>query len=106
MYSFVSTYICFLQVIGESLCLITDYLSTDEKIEMANSRAEATKAESLKLRKDLIRAMDLANEAKIKLKEVTSLVILPIRGTILLSPSFCAEACQCHLSFACHPFPL
>ena len=86
--------------------MITDYLSTDEKIEMANSRAEATKAESLKLRKDLIRAMDLANEAKIKLKEVTSLVILPIRGTILLSPSFCAEACQCHLSFACHPFPL
>ena len=86
--------------------MITDYLSTDEKIEMANSRAEATKAKSLKLRKDLIRAMDLANEAKIKLKQVTSLVILPIRGTILLSPSFCAEARQCYLSFACHPFPL
>ena len=86
--------------------MITDYLSTEEKVEMANSRAEATKAKSLKMRKDLIRAMDLANEAKIKLKEVTSLVILPIRGTILIFPSFCAEARQCHLSFTCHPFPL
>jgi len=51
---------------------------------MGNSRAEAIEAESSRLGKDLIRAMDLANEAKIKLKEVTSLVILPIRGAILL----------------------
>ena len=46
MYSFVSTYICFLQVLRESLRLTTDYLSMEEKVEMANSRAEATEAES------------------------------------------------------------
>ena len=46
MYSFVSTYICFLHVLRESLRLTTDYLSMEEKVEMANSRAEATEAES------------------------------------------------------------
>lgn len=43
---------------------------TEEKVMMANSRAEATKAKSLRLRKDLIKVMDQVNEAKAKLKEV------------------------------------
>ena len=38
---------------------------------MANSRVEATKAESSKLKKDLIEAMGEANNAKTKLKEVS-----------------------------------
>nr|POF26876.1 hypothetical protein CFP56_45610 [Quercus suber] len=58
------------QVLGESLCMKTDYLAT-EKLVMANSRAEAKKAESSKLRKDLIEAMGEANDAKTKLKEVS-----------------------------------
>ena len=58
MYSFVSTYICFLHVLRESLRLTTDYLSMEEKVEMANSRAEVAKVESSRLRKDLIELMD------------------------------------------------
>lgn len=49
---------------------MTDYLTIEEKLVMANSQAEATKAESSKLRKDLIEAMGEANNAKTKLKEV------------------------------------
>uniref|UniRef100_A0A7N2QYM1 Uncharacterized protein n=1 Tax=Quercus lobata TaxID=97700 RepID=A0A7N2QYM1_QUELO len=59
------------QVLGESLRMMTDYLTTEEKLVMANSWAEATKAESSKLRKDLIEAMGEANDAKTNLKEVS-----------------------------------
>lgn len=48
-----------------------DYLATEEKIAMANSRAKATEAKGLRLRKDLIEAMDQATEAKAKLKDVS-----------------------------------
>ena len=51
--------------------MTTDYLATKEKLVMANSWVEATKAESSKLRKDLIDAMGEANDAKTKLKEVS-----------------------------------
>ena len=51
--------------------MMTDYLGTEEKLVMANSRAEAKKAENSKLRKDLIEAMGEANDAKTKLKEVS-----------------------------------
>ena len=37
---------------------MTDYLVTEEKVAMANSRAEASKAEGSRLRKDLVQAMD------------------------------------------------
>lgn len=42
-YPFASTYICFPQVLGESLCLTIDYLETEKKVAMANYKAEATK---------------------------------------------------------------
>lgn len=70
MYFFVLTYIYFLQVLRESLCLTIDYLTKEEKVMMANSRAEVAKVESSRLRKDLIELMDQANEAKAKMKEV------------------------------------
>ena len=37
---------------------------------MANSKVDSTKAESLKLRKDLIEAMDQSTKAKEKVKEL------------------------------------
>ena len=58
MYFFVLTYIYFLQVRRESLCLTIDYLTKEEKVMMANSRAEVAKVESSRLRKDLIELMD------------------------------------------------
>ena len=70
MYFFVLTYIYFLQVLRESLCLTIDYLTKEEKVMMANSRTEVAKVESSRLRKDLIELMDQANEAKAKMKEV------------------------------------
>ena len=51
------------------MCMTTDFLAIEEKLVMANSWAEATKAESSKLRKDLIEAMREANDTKTKLKE-------------------------------------
>nr|POE83049.1 hypothetical protein CFP56_18538 [Quercus suber] len=50
------------QVLGESMRLTTDYLTTEEKVMMANSRVEATEAKSSRLRKDLIEAMDQDKE--------------------------------------------
>ena len=51
--------------------MMTNYLATKEKLVMANSWGEATKAKSSKLRKGLIDAMGEANDAKTKLKEVS-----------------------------------
>ena len=58
------------QVLGESLCLTTDYLSSEEKVVVANSKFDSIEAESSKLRKDLIEAMDQATKAKEKVKEL------------------------------------
>ena len=52
--------------------MTTNYLTTKERVVIASSRVEATKTESSRLRKDLIKAMDQANKAKAKLKEVSN----------------------------------
>ena len=46
--------------------MTTDYLTTEEKLVMANSRAEPKKAKSSKLRKDLIEAMEVFDELRIE----------------------------------------
>lgn len=50
--------------------LTTDYLSTEEKVVVANSKLEAVEAESSKLRNGLIIAMDKTNTANEKIKEL------------------------------------
>ena len=52
--------------------MTSNYLTTEERVVIASSRAEATETESSRLRKDLIKAMDQANKAKAKLKEVSN----------------------------------
>ena len=61
---------CLIQVLGESLCLTTNYLGIEEKVGVVNSKLESIEAESSKLRKDLIEAMDEVNTAKEKIKEL------------------------------------
>nr|POE82781.1 hypothetical protein CFP56_19693 [Quercus suber] len=58
------------QVLGKSLCLTMDYLNSEEKVAVANSKVDSIKAESSKLRKDLIKAMDQSTRAKEKVKEL------------------------------------
>ena len=58
------------QVLGESLRLKTDYLNSEEKVVVANSKVDSIEAESSKLRKDLIEAMDQSTKAKEKMKEL------------------------------------
>jgi len=48
-----------------------DYLNTEEKAMVANSKLEFVKAESLKMRKDLILAMDKTDKANEKIRELT-----------------------------------
>nr|POF05715.1 hypothetical protein CFP56_32969 [Quercus suber] len=48
------------------LFLFVDYLSSEEKVVVANSKVDSIEAKSLKLRKDLIMAMDQAMKAKEK----------------------------------------
>lgn len=55
-------------VLGESLRLTTDYLSSEEKVVVANSKVDSIEAESSKLRKNLIEAVDQATKAKEKMK--------------------------------------
>lgn len=50
--------------------LTTDYLSSEEKLVVANSKVDFVEAESSKLRKDLIKAMDQATKANEKVKEL------------------------------------
>ena len=50
---------------------MTNYLSNEEKVVVANSKVESVKAESSKLRKDLIEAMDQATKSKEKVKELS-----------------------------------
>ena len=47
-----------------------DYLSSEEKVVVANSKVDSVEAKSLKLRKDLIEAMDQVTKAKEKVKEL------------------------------------
>ena len=63
-------FVPFFLILGESLCLMIDYLSTEEKVVMANSKVESVEAESLRLRKHLMEAMDEATKAKGKVKEL------------------------------------
>nr|POF10876.1 hypothetical protein CFP56_15998 [Quercus suber] len=58
------------QVLGESLRLMTDYLNSEEKVVVANSKVDSIEAESSKLRKDLIEAMDQSTKAKEKMKDL------------------------------------
>lgn len=50
--------------------LTTYYLSSEEKLVVANSKVDFVEAESSKLRKDLIKAMDQATKANEKVKEL------------------------------------
>lgn len=72
VHSGLSLHTFFLQVLGELLRQTTDYLVKEGRAVRANSRAKATKPNNLRLRKDLIEAMDQASEAKAKLKEVSN----------------------------------
>nr|POE52350.1 hypothetical protein CFP56_65584 [Quercus suber] len=58
-------------VLGESLRITSDYLSTEEKVVVVNSKLESVEVESSKLRKDLIVAMDETNKANEKVKELS-----------------------------------
>nr|POE50396.1 hypothetical protein CFP56_35569 [Quercus suber] len=57
------------EVLGESLCLTTNYLGSEEKV-VANSKVNSVEAKSSRSRKDLIEAMDQVMEAKKKVKEL------------------------------------
>ena len=56
------------QVLGESLRLMMDYLNTEEKVVVANSKLKSIEAKSSKLRKDLIAAMARQTRQTRKLK--------------------------------------
>ncbi|KAL0008294.1 hypothetical protein SO802_009796 [Lithocarpus litseifolius] len=58
------------QVLGKSLHLTTDYLSTEEKVVVANSKVDSIEVESSRLKKDLIEAMGQSTMAKEKVKEL------------------------------------
>ena len=61
----------FTQVLGESLHITLVYLASEAKVESARSHASSVEAENSKLRKELIAAMDDANQAKEKLRTLT-----------------------------------
>ena len=67
----VCTLFIFTQVLGESLHITSEYLASEAKVESARSHASSVEAENSKLRKELIAAMDDANQAKEKLKTLT-----------------------------------
>ena len=60
-----------IQVLGESLHITSKYLASEAKVEFARSHASSVEAENSKLRKELIAAMDDANQAKEKLRTLT-----------------------------------
>ena len=51
-----------------------NYLSTEEKVAVANSKVESVEAESSRLRKDLIEALDEAMKAKGKVKKLNEVL--------------------------------
>nr|POE85055.1 hypothetical protein CFP56_40540 [Quercus suber] len=59
------------KVLGESLHITTDYLNTEEKVVVANSKVESIEVVCSKLRKDLIVAMNEKNDTNEKIKELT-----------------------------------
>nr|POE57956.1 hypothetical protein CFP56_38319 [Quercus suber] len=58
------------KVLGETLQLITNYLSVEEKVVVTQSKAESAEVESSRLRKDLVEAMDQAMKSKEKADEL------------------------------------
>ena len=61
----------FIQVLGESLHITSEYLASEVKVESARSHASSLEAENSKLKKELIAAMNNANLAKEKLRTLT-----------------------------------
>ena len=61
----------FIQVLGESLHITSEYLASEAKVESARSHASSLEAENSKLKKELIAAMNDANLAKEKLRTLT-----------------------------------
>ena len=59
------------QVLGKSLRITTNYLNTEEKAVVANSKLESIEAKSSKLKKDLIAVIDEMNKENEKIKELT-----------------------------------
>ena len=58
-------------MLGESLHITSKYLASEAKVEFARSHTSSVEAENSKLRKELIAAMDDANQAKEKLRTLT-----------------------------------
>ena len=58
-------------MLGESLHITSKYLASEAKVEFARSHASSVEVENSKLRKELIAAMDDANQAKEKLRTLT-----------------------------------
>ena len=56
------------QVLGETIHITSEYLSKETKATSAGSKVQVLKAENLKLRKDLVSAMDKVNTSKEKAK--------------------------------------
>ena len=65
------SFLFFIQVLGESLHITSEYLAFEAKVESARSHASSIEAENSKLREELIAAMDDANQAKEKLRILT-----------------------------------
>ena len=58
-------------MLGESLHLTSKYLAQEAKVEFVRSHVMTLEADNLKLKKDLIAAMNEANLAKEKVKTLT-----------------------------------
>ena len=58
-------------MLGEIIHITTEYLTSEEKVVMVDSKVKALKAESSKLRKDLKNAMEAGNIVKEKVKVLT-----------------------------------
>lgn len=65
-----SDFVISFQVLRESLRLTTNYLRTKEKVVVTSSKVESVEAESSRLRKDMIEAIDEAAKTKGKVKEL------------------------------------
>ena len=61
----------FIQVLGESLHITSEYLASEAKVESARSYASSLEAENSKMKKELIAAMNDANLAKEKRRTLT-----------------------------------
>lgn len=54
------------------MCLTKNYHNSEEKIVVVNSKLESVEVEIFRLRKDLIEAMNKANKAREKAKELNA----------------------------------